>query len=607
MLESRDHSHTKVTTSAVDAELSIVDDGLWGTKIQVPTKSLEIRNKPIETDILSLNEVIENSLLTALHELYSNYNEYRDSPNYLIQLSNLELLVGQYENAISHLSEALEHEDDSYTRELLGEAFLSNGLIKEAKQMFESVVVNDPENSTTSRLRLAEMEIRSGNVELAETLVTKALEFDRADWRTRLFEGTLKLFRDQNREAVQNFRIAMIERPRNSTILVNLAIAYLRLDAKKKAVSALRKSISLNPTDRKVLALFADLCIDQGLSTDEAKRHLERYLRLDHTDSDLISRLAQVYYEDGETTKGISLLSEFTKLFDDSTSWNNLGVLEHKRNPKKAIRHYKRAISISSQEPEKEDVYHIAVSNLVRQLNKTRQFKEAYSIADAYISEEDRASYIDNDDTFPIASIYVELCFRFGLDDRAINFAIDILEDERIHPKLQMDICSDLTTYFSLSGNVHDLEQAETFGRRGIARIDVTESDETLRKETAVNNLAYVLAEKGQTDDAMRVLNSFNTQDLNVAWATRGLIYLRRGQIKTGTRHYERAIQMTSDPDFKTVLRMKLNLELAKISLNEDDSAKARTLLKRVVKRGDPNDWKAGYLVQEAEILLSQI
>lgn len=89
---------------------------------------------------------------------------------------------------------------------------------------------------------------------------------------------------------------------------------------------------------------------------------------------------------------------------------------------------------------------------------------------------------------------------------------------------------------------------------------------------------------RGRTAEARAILDRITEEyeDVHLR-ATRGLLLLKEGNVKEGTRPYNEALKRATGRELRAVLIQKKNLELAKIALKNDRPDQAKALLLKVL------------------------
>jgi thioredoxin-like negative regulator of GroEL len=99
-----------------------------------------------------------------------------------------------------------------------------------------------------------------------------------------------------------------------------------------------------------------------------------------------------------------------------------------------------------------------------------------------------------------------------------------------------------------------------------------------------LNNLAYYLLMKGDVRGARTILDGITERDDETHLrATRGLLLLKEGNIKEGSRLYNEAARRARGGELKSLVAQKKNLELARIAIADGRSLEAVGLLARAI------------------------
>ena len=153
-------------------------------------------------------------------------------------------------------------------------------------------VLNDATTRTRSdsaraaaQLALARLLMAHGDAASARAILDTMLKAKPADDEALAVRGQLNL-KDQNpAAAIQDFLSIAARQPANATVFVSLAEAYLQNDQRKEAVAALKRVLSLKPSDLGILNRMVDIQSTFG-DTLEANRAVDDFLERNPTSTD---------------------------------------------------------------------------------------------------------------------------------------------------------------------------------------------------------------------------------------------------------------------------------------------------------------------------------
>ena len=439
-----------------------------------------------------------------------------------------------------------------------------------------------------SILRLVQLEFEANNLGNAVTLVNRALDEDFLDWRVQLLAGTLHLVKNELYEAIRSYRLALEGKNNSSSIYLKLGLCYYLLNLPKQTLSNLRKSILLNNSNTDSLNLYADTCLENNLKLNQACKYLEYELG-EHPDNRVIlDKLGEIYFNTNQISKGVNLLSQTTKKYDDTKAWNNLGAILSKRSSKLSIPNYFKAIEKSGglDKVYGENSAELAVVNLCSSLWDTKEYTEARNIALTYIKNCPDERYLTKEPVYKIFSIYFHSLEAENKPDDAANVAIEILKKDYIHLNLILEFGTFLTTYFSLSGYQSGLENANKYAKYVYDRLNENHDALYDYYNLIINNYAFVSVELGNYKLARSLLDkiNYNLDHKSVARATHALYEMKIGNFEKAQKLYNSSITNTTDQTRKEAIKLKYTLEVSKYLIKQGQTQKAKRRLNTIIK-----------------------
>ena len=302
-------------------------------------------------------------------------------------------------------------------------------------------------------------------------------------------------------------------------------------------------------------------------------------------------------------------------ILNDSYSFNNAGVAMSTINKNnRAISYYRKAILKSEEEGEgKNHSGTTALANYVEQLCSDGSGMEALKIASKYMAINDLHILAHDECSHRIITHYIELSFQFGKSKQALDIVDIVLSFQNLSPCLAQDICCYVALWYS-GGAVHNLDLAIHYAEMAhdkAKEIETKSVEQINRVKLAVNNLSYMYAENGRLQEANQLIYSMDLSDLDIAWATKGLIYLKFGNMEKGQQLYRRAMKLSSDPELKTVMKIKMNLEICKYLLKiGQNNNRIRRILNGVTKKplkNNKHSWRSVHIEAEVRDLLESL
>jgi tetratricopeptide (TPR) repeat protein len=266
-----------------------------------------------------------------LKSLEKKFDKFSNSPTFLNRLANFAELSRQKEKGAEFLGLAKNLSDDPFFDHRLGDNLINRAQFSDAEKLFNTLDLN---KDVFANLRLAFFNIHRLDFDAASSCVKQALEIDSLDYGARFLEGALRIVEGKYELAIQSFRAANEERLGSAALYTNMAIAYLYLKKPKKALSYLKRAITLEPLNENAVMLFSDLAFSEQC-IDDSIQVLRSYLEFEQTQPSIWARLARSFLFLGNTKEAIEALKRQGSIEDSSAVWNNLGVAYMKQGDNK--------------------------------------------------------------------------------------------------------------------------------------------------------------------------------------------------------------------------------------------------------------------------------
>lgn len=598
-----------------DVEINVGPGGLKGTRIAIVVDkelSEDHRRKfshgNLENSQFVATGIIKAKIEEEISRLLSKHDTYKDSTKFLLSLAELYSLIGDYQSAFKFSHQATLILQDDHVLERHGDFCVLSGRTDDAKDIFLEL---SNKGQVYSTIRLVQLEVEANNLGNAITFVNRALDEDFLDWRVQLLAGTLHLVRNELYEAIRAYRLALEGKNNSSSIYLKLGLCYYLLNLPEKALSNLRKSILLNNSNTDSLNLYADVSLENNLKLDQACKYLEYELG-EHPDNRVIlDKLGEIYFDTSQISKGVNLLSQATKKYDDTRAWNNLGAILSKRSSKLSIPNYFKAIEKSGG-PDKvygEYSAELAVVNLCSSLIATKKYSKARNIALTYIKNCPDERYLIEDSFYKIYSIYVDSLISENKPNDAAKVAVEILKKDYIHIRLILELGTFLTTYFSLSGYQSGLNLANKYAKYVYDKLNEHQEDLSDSYNLIINNYAFVSIELGNYELARDLLDqiNYNLDNKSVVRGTNALYEMKIGNFKKAEELYNLSISTTTDQIKKEAIKFKHTLEISKYLIKQGQMQKAKRRLNTILKSKLVKDWKIKFLRDEANNILKKL
>jgi tetratricopeptide (TPR) repeat protein len=582
----------KIEVSRRSLRVALNEDGAFPIYFSLPPLEELEAIRQLSAENISIDEVtgefrgqFQKLFDQDFKDLLSKYEKFRDSPTYLNHLANLCELCGDSKSAEHFLNEAAKPDPDIFFKHKLGTLYINDGRIAEAQTVFQSLNLDD---DLYANMRLGYVAASRNNIQEALKYVSRALEIDPEDFGARLFSGALYLATSQFAKAVRNFRVAAEEKANSSPLFVNLAVAQLYLGHPAKALTSLRKALSINPLNKNAVAFFADLALREGRS-GESIGPLEKFLNYEQKDANIWARLARAFYVGGQYENALVALKREASNKETTSVWNNIGVVYWKLGQtKRATQYFTYAI----QDKNIEDIYgdhgsKSAIVNMLALLMQHELFKDALKFSNGII-EGDRRNALATD---PLTcDIYINNLYALiRLDDHKefIERSKHLLELKGLVPKLRFGILMNLLNHYTMVDPSHDI--ALRYAHVALEEINGHRDVDATTRDRLLNNAVFVFLECDHLDEAEEygLQLSRLTSKNAFATATLGLLQLRKDNIERGTELYEDALALVDNMRDRHRIQQKMNLELGRAWERRGRLPLAKQHLKKVTNLKD--------------------
>ena len=620
MFSTQQIENTEIAVADTDVAINFQDNHIWGVQVPLEPKTYLPAGSPrqIEQMDSQVDDERRRGLKNEIARLRLLADEFKNSPKFNVRLGCLEALIEDNQIAEDRLRHAAKLSDDGYYQEQLAEFYVRKHRIEDARNIFQSQY-DRGQPSITTCLRLAEFAVRDNDMELAMQYVNKALGIDFINWKVHLFAGTLYLMMPTEfnyaRLALRHFKLAREEQPRNPLVAFNSGITYLVLKQEKRAINAFKSACILDPGDTKLLAAYAKLAQENPKHQEIALAYIEQYMDTLGPDSTMLAYMVELARKNETIKAYLPLIENMAAELNDSFSLNNVGValsvLNKKENDRRAISYFKKAYLKSAEESGRSSSK-VALANLVDQLCRIGNRDEALKLATEFMDENKLDDVTVDDDAQRIVAAFIDLNFELGDTKVALHTAETVLSIPQAHDHLVQDACCSLFLWYS-GGPDSDFEKALGFAEnayQSVQKLDSNSNEHNERLNTVVNNLSFIYAELDRLQEADQLINSKDLSGMGVSWATKGLIFLKSGNLLTGRKLYQKAMKMTVEPEFRSLISNKMNLEVCKCHFR---SGRVSNKIKKILKgiAGDNAksrySWRSVRIKSEARELLEKI
>ncbi|MEI6545254.1 MAG: tetratricopeptide repeat protein, partial [Methylococcales bacterium] len=468
---------------------------------------------------------------------------------------------------------------DPFFDHRIGDNLIFRNQTAEAEKLFLSL---DLKNDVYANLRLAYFSIQKNDFDAASIFVQSALEIDYLDYSARMIDGVLRLIHGDYELAIQSFRVAAEERQGSASLYVNMAVAYIFLKQRSKAFITIKRAVALEPLNENAVMLFADLAFAEERNEDSLSS-LKHFLEFEQKSPAIWARLARALLYLGQTDEAIAALKRHGSLEDSSAVWNNLGVAYiEQHNYQKAYGALSHALLMEENNRGRD--YLLAARNICQLLAIKNNFQDLLKFSSVILRESDQNIIKNDPDLSDIVAFNLHSLWKLGKKIEFVALSESIIYEDNVSPRLKAWVVSGLITHYTSIDDGNSV--AVTLSEQFAYILNELGKQDTYRKEQLINNIAYVYAEAGRLHDSERYINylSLKIHKDPYPTATLGLLNFRKGNLERGQQLYSEAITLALNQHEKNRIRQKLNLELARISIHQNqDIKKTNRLLDKVI------------------------
>ncbi|MDA0822840.1 MAG: hypothetical protein O3C28_10485 [Proteobacteria bacterium] len=536
--------------------------------------------------------------------LEDKYERFQSSSTYLTHLAEVKQMSGELAEAESHLRTALGVRDEPFLKHEIGSVLMAQGKDDDAWSAFHDC---DLEEDIQANLRIAHLLTRKNDLAGAEKHVANALRIDNTDYRARMFDGAIQLWKQEWERAIRSLRVAAESRDTSSALFVNLAAAHWALGEDYKAVRALKRATLLDPLNENAVLFYSDVMFLKG-TPRACVAPLEMILKFEQKNEALWSRAARAYYEiarsDGTNRqvyqKSLDALKNQAALREESGVWNNMGVVHScMRQTAKAMRYFSRAWVKAQELHEDEDV---PFSNLLSSLIELRKFKEVYELSRDYLESKD-------DDATPsraLARIFVHHIISveaIGERRNAAREAERLLDRNLGDQEANLEFLIHLFYFRTLVEP--DKSTIDKYLPRAVEMLGTVDGLPAMLRCRALNNIVFALLMFDEVERAEPFLSELGRwvhKDI-YATATFGLLHLKKGNLERAKGLYEEAIRLATHRVVKGRVRQRMFIELAKAHVAHGDEKSAHRYFEKAINEKDGFD----YVDKEARNLIKSL
>lgn len=498
-----------------------------------------------------------NSSVEAEQEKASRYPA---NPNAQLGAANIHIQIGDYTRAIEILTSAANSNPNHIpVNAALARCYTIVGDLEHALEVYTKIEsVNQDSSIVISNI--AALHLRLNNVDAATNYIRRALELNKNDFSAHNNAGLLNLSQKKFDRAISSFRKARSINSKNAAPINNLGVCYAVQGDIKTAIGYFKTAHAVDTLHQDAVLNLITAYQDSG-QNDNALTYLNDYLNTFGATSRYHSLCAWSHFQLANYDKALDELTKLHKLTPESDSkalaslFNNVAVVHgHLGNFDTAKAYYVRALKLCNGE----DL--TTYLNLIRHLLLMDDLNFAKLVIDGALSFFD-----GNPLVLCCLAEYYARTSEYEKSQSCYNQAL--LQDKSL-----------LSPYVGLSSIYIDILD-DTLRATSIINDGLKEHPSNLQ---LLNNLAYCHLMHNDTDSARSILDAIDVQNNIYITATRGLLLVKEGDIKEGSRLYNMAIKLAEKiPGLPELVSQKKYLELAKVALSQKKIRDALHMLEK--------------------------
>ena len=231
---------------------------------------------------VALAELLAKSLGVSQGEqvLREGIEATRDSIDMHMQLISF-LARHRYEKAaVDELLSAVAAAPETTAYDIaLAEAYIRSNKVDAAAKVLNDAIIRTRSGQAheAAQLALARLLISRDDAVGAGSILNTMLKVKPEDDEVLAVRGQLMLKDHNPAAAIQEFLSVIAHQPANAAVFASLADAYLENDQRKEALAALKRALSVTPSDLAILRQIVDIQISFGKSSD-ANRAISDFL-----------------------------------------------------------------------------------------------------------------------------------------------------------------------------------------------------------------------------------------------------------------------------------------------------------------------------------------
>jgi tetratricopeptide (TPR) repeat protein len=563
-----------VTKEQAKTSIGTLQFGVYGTDQEfefevADGKSVKAIDSGIVMEIVrnftAMNDSVRALQINRVENSEALVRRFENSCQAWMNLALSYVNTGHLEEAKKAIEKALNIEPTmSSAKALRGRILILEGNISDALKVYDEITSEKksiPARETAALLRLA-----LGDTDSAISQLLEAIKDDKKK-RVSLYYnlGVVYLVKGSFDKAIAFFRKVITMSPDYYKAYESIGIAYIILGLEKKAEKMFKIAIEINPRDPSSRLNLARILIKQ-FRFDEAMVFLTGLVQEFPRLWAARHELAILKIRDNKPKEALFHFEKIadaikTHIYDGdlSIALNNIGAAHlTARNFRLSEENLRESLRISDGKNSK------AGANLVRLYITERHLEKAYEMLTELLN-----LHKENAEVLNLLAIYYSL---IGQYDKCIQIAKDVLSKD----KYNLESASIIST--TLADIYDDPNGAEMILR--------PLEEKWSNNSKFLNNLAYALLMQDRVPEAERLLDRLKQDDefiSSIPLATRGLLFLKKGDIREGTRLYSEAAKLAFDKELANMIIQKRELELGKLYLKVGDTFKAKQHFDKVL------------------------
>lgn len=524
-------------------------------------------------------------------------SDKRFSDAYYFHLAEFYSLLKDYKNEEGCLSHINDRQNPAYAAKIAENELRKN----ENKQ--ENLIALYNLNTAESARKLSGYYLAQNDFQNAKKILSHYIEtHDEIPFEIYSQYGFLFIRTGDASKAIHYFRLSFYEQNTalSATTLSMLYLVQAIKNAKlaKKACLwceiAVNIDISFTPAVRLLVNLELESC------PQKTETLLSKYLSL-HTAHDdgfyfgAAINYAKCAFVKGKYGEALERLSPLTEDKTDSAAvWNNIALCNASIGKPEKLARAERNIVKSLEKFKEKDAsgknpkeLEIILTNYMRILNRQGKFKETLSL---FENTENAKNFTLTENSYlNYFAEYKKALVAEADFDTYFDFANQVFTSPNSNANVKLYACNDILSVFTVVAP--EEKKSALLSCLEFLKNLLPKEPSSKRRTQILNNIVYTSLELGEEIPA-EIIEEFSSTVGQTPYnaATFGLYLIRRkNQTERGFSYYDKSVKMAqADKNYANLterLRLKKDLETARILIQNGDGKSARRLLENVQKR----------------------